>query len=96
MEFGAYCGAGAVVSGRGAALDAVDAAPVFSDALEVLRGARGRPRLRRGREGLVGRSTVKNGAGTGMAVCDRGPGTPVDAAADLDVIWRLGELPAGP
>ena len=26
----------------------------------------------------------------------RGPGTPVDAAADLDGIWRLDALPAGP
>ena len=57
---------------------------------------RRRPWLRRGREGLVGLSTVKNGAGTGAAVCDRGPGTPVDAAAALDGIWSPGVLPAGP
>jgi hypothetical protein len=55
----------------------------------------GRPRLRRGREGLVGRSTVEDGAGTGTAVCGPRPGTPVDAAVDLDVVWSPGVQPAG-
>ena len=28
-------------------------------------------------------------------MCGPRPGTPVDAEVDLDVIWRLGSLPAG-
>ena len=56
-------------------------------------GDRGADRISRG---PVGRSTVEDGAGTGTAVCDRGPGTPVDAAAALDGIWSPGVLPAGP
>ena len=46
--------------------------------------------------GPFGRSTVKNGAGTGAAVCVPRPGTPTDAAAALDGIWSPGVLPAGP
>ena len=84
MEFGAYGGAGAVRSGGGTALDAVDAAPVFSDALEALKVLRRRPWLRRGREGLVGLSTVKNGAVTGGAVTSSSWPVPVTARIPLD------------
>ena len=90
MEFGAYGGAGAVRSGGGTALDAVDAAPVFRMRWRPLKVLGRRPWLRRGREGLVGLSTVKNGAGTGTAVCLPRPSTPVAAAAALDGIWRPG------
>ena len=83
MEFGAYGGAGAVRSGGGTALDAVDAAPVFSDALEALKVLRRRPWLRRGREGLVGLSTVKNGAVTGGAVTSSSWPVPVTARIPL-------------
>ena len=31
---------------------------------------------------------MENGGGTGVAVCIPRPGTPVDADADLDGIWR--------
>ena len=63
-----------------------------SEALEAFRGDRGADRISRGPSG---RSTVEDGAGTGTAVCDRGPCTPVDAAVDLDVVWSPGVLPAG-
>ena len=43
--------------------------------------------------GPAGRPTAKDGAETGTAVCVPRPGTPVDAAADLDVIWMPGGLP---
>ena len=76
MEFGAYGGAGAVRSGGGTALDAADAAPVFRMRWRPLKVLRRRPWLRRGREGLVGLSTVKNGAGTGTAVREPGPARP--------------------
>ena len=33
---------------------------------------------------------MKNGAVTGAAVCEPRPGTPVDAAVDLDGIWEPG------
>ena len=58
-------------------------------------GARGPSAAPTRPRGPFGWSTVKNGAGTGAAVCDRGPGTPVDAAADLDVVWSPDVLPAG-
>jgi len=51
------------------------------DALEVFRGARAPSAAPAGSRGPFGQPTVKNGAGTGTAVCDRGPCTPVDAAA---------------
>ena len=44
--------------------------------------------------GPVGQSAVEDGAGTGTAVYVPMPGTPVDAAAALDGIWRLDALPA--
>ena len=44
--------------------------------------------------GPAGRPTAKDGGETGKAVCGPRPGTPVDAELDLDVIWRLGSLPA--
>ena len=44
--------------------------------------------------GPVDRPTAKDGGETGKAVCGPRPGTPVDAELDLDVIWRLGSLPA--
>ena len=44
--------------------------------------------------GPVDRPTAKDGGETGKAVCGPRPGTPVDAEVDLDVIWRLGSLPA--
>ena len=43
--------------------------------------------------GPVDRPTAKDGGETGKAVCGPRPGTPVDAAADLDVIWMPGGLP---
>ena len=46
--------------------------------------------------GPVGRSAAEDGAGTGTAVCVPRPGTPVDAAVDLDVVWSPGVPPAGP
>ena len=58
-------------------------------------GARGLSAAPTRPRGPFGRSTVENGAGTGTAVCVPRPGTPVDAAADLDGIWRLGALTAG-
>ena len=45
--------------------------------------------------GPVDRPTAKDGGETGKAVCGPRPGTPVDAAADLDGIWSPGVLPAG-
>ena len=68
---------------------------MVSDALEVFRGARGLSAAATRPRGPFGWSTVKNGAGTGTAVCDRGPGTPVDAAVVLDGIWSPGVLTAG-
>ena len=58
-------------------------------------GARGLSAAPTRPRGPFGRSTVKSGAVTGAAVCDRGPCTPVDAAVDLDVVWSPGVLPAG-
>ena len=46
--------------------------------------------------GPAGRPTAKDGGETGTAVCVPRPGTPVDAAVDLDVVWSPGVLPAGP
>ena len=43
--------------------------------------------------GPAGRPTAKDGGETGTAVCVSRPGTPVDAAVDLDAIWRPGGLP---
>ena len=68
---------------------------MVSDALEVFRGARPSAAPTRPR-GPVGRSAAEDGAGTGTAVCVPRPGTPVDAAVDLDVVWSPGVLPAGP
>ena len=42
--------------------------------------------------GPAGRPTAKDGGETGKSVCGPRPGTPVDAAADLDVIWMPGGL----
>ena len=69
---------------------------MVSDALEVFRGARGPSAAPTRSRGPGWRSTVKDGAGTGTAVCVPRLGTPVDAEADLDGIWRLGALTAGP
>ena len=47
-----------------------------------------------GSRGPAGRPTAKDGGETGKSVSGPRPGTPVDAEVDLDVIWRLGSLPA--
>ena len=63
-----------------------------SDALEASTGDRGADWISRG---PAGRSRVEDGDGTGTAVCVPRPGTPVDAAVDLDGIGRPGVLTAG-
>ena len=88
-------GRDAVGSGRGAAPDAVDAAPVFRMLWRPLWGAggvRGSDEVARALRPVYGEERRWGGYGGG----DRGPGTPVDAAAAMDVVWSPGVLPAGP